>query len=1042
VSDDSLDHEVALLCDEFERLDTPNIGPIAERLRDLVGDGYGLAAIERTLRAHNAPIFLVGLPWESEDEIGFYLFHPTGAVDPSLLRFSLWIGINGPDEVERVLAEASISASANVANLDVTGFIAQDDDPDDPFGPDDGSTIRELLGWLLLDAPTWTARRDVVLGRLDVLATGDVLPLLTEMVDSVELDAQTTAFVDEVTGFIRRALADGPRHARQTCRPLVLEAVLAFMEAGTWVDAADVYRSYHDELNGDLAAEVLAEFSSNARYTGGERAVVEAHARFLELAWEHGVDGALEFAQREFPRKSGTATTEDHLLAYFEAPDLERACDVIRAAPPGLLQLGQDALGAALQRVGASDDVWRFGLLEGARDHGVDAAYRHWAEIRSIETSTNVEEAVGRLVAILDLESGCLRDRALELLLTCYGRLGDESAQLATAQELCSHRSLGSPPSRRPLDFADLGVLLSKRGDISGARAAFIDAISSSHLVHDPVARSAFWLRSGIFHRDYDDDLPLALHSFRAAAEDCAAANDALSAAYAFGELSMTYRSVGRLDMAEVYCLLAERVLDDSDEDESGVAGSWPEVTYAVDQELGLTAFTLGNYVLAGETADWILDELLDGLDGEQRCRTERLAVACALENGHLQRAHEIVARWSEGGLTDWATLGRAAIGVAAAATAAPDRRINPRRQAYLSGLEQALVHLGASPAGVRPLFRRAPASELRRAILDTLAGVHRGDPLLPTRLFGEHEASAWAARSQRESLAPARIHASGGVQLGPLRQGAPWHEVIARYHDLNVWRIPDLAVLGPILDRWSLRSRFGAAVRLNPAEPLAGSLNAYFFRTDPEGHLDGVVSGCSYLPDGDLLICSLAYTDDLFHVSRIAWDEETERIREGLLRSSLRHDDVDALARQLSSSVQARDRVLLEWIIGHEIGHAHFGHSMAAIGADALALEEEADSFFLGIVLDDDGLGEVFLALSMQLRALYAYDCAQQLSRPLTLKEVEDLSVTLDATPDASGHRPLVFRLVRLLQSILREHPELEDSSYIDDFAASIERR
>jgi hypothetical protein len=188
--------------------------------------------------------------------------------------------------------------------------------------------------------------------------------------------------------------------------------------------------------------------------------------------------------------------------------------------------------------------------------------------------------------------------------------------------------------------------------------------------------------------------------------------------------------------------------------------------------------------------------------------------------------------------------------------------------------------------------------------------------------------------------------------------------------------------------------------------------------------------------------MCSLAYADDLFHVTQIAWDEETQRIREGLLRgASYRHDDVDALARQLSNSVRSRERVLLEWIIGHEIGHAHFGHSLAATGAEALDVEEEADSFFLDVVLDDDGLGEVFLALRMQLRLLYAYDFARQLHRPPTSDEARDCSVKLDATPDASGHRPLVFRAVRFVQSILREHPDLEDPSYIDDFAAAIER-
>ena len=86
-------------------------------------------------------------------------------------------------------------------------------------------------------------------------------------------------------------------------------------------------------------------------------------------------------------------------------------------------------------------------------------------------------------------------------------------------------------------------------------------------------------------------------------------------------------------------------------------------------------------------------------------------------------------------------------------------------------------------------------------------------------------------------------------------------------------------------------------------------------------------------------------------------------------------------------------------------------------------------------------GLHEV-MAIFGQLNLLYEYDCEKRFQRSLTPQEVLDKSLHLDGLPDGSGHRPMVFRAVSLLTSLLRMHPSRASESYLEQFAASLERQ
>lgn len=231
---------------------------------------------------------------------------------------------------------------------------------------------------------------------------------------------------------------------------------------------------------------------------------------------------------------------------------------------------------------------------------------------------------------------------------------------------------------------------------------------------------------------------------------------------------------------------------------------------------------------------------------------------------------------------------------------------------------------------------------------------------------------------------------------------------MIERYHDLGVWQLPDLAVVAPVLDRWALRSRFDGAVRINPAVPVPGSLNVYFWAADPDAQLEPTVPGCGYLPDGELIMCSLHYLDSLVRA----------------------------------------DPVVAEWILAHEIGHAHFdqeaGSLTAPDGARAEApglhtLEEEADAFYLNGAQASAALPRILDAMHAALNSLYELDCQQQFGRSVPLPDPMEHPLPLDPAPDVTGHRPLVFRAIDLIRYILRTRPDLGDTSYIDQYAQSL---
>jgi len=680
----------------------------------------------------------------------------------------------------------------------------------------------------------------------------------------------------------------------------------------------------------------------------------------------------------------------------------------------------------------ASDDLWRVGLLEEAQKRGVDESYRVWTELLAIGGSSDNETALCQLTELLESSTDCFRDQVLELLLEFQRRVGNEEAQQALAQELVDHRSTSSPPSRRPLDLANLGVVSSKRGDLQAARAAFKEARSVFNLLLTPLARAQFWLKAGIFSNDYDKDFATALHSFRIAAEECAVANDLVSMAYAFEEISSVYRSLDRVRLAEVYAVLAQRTIAPAASDQNGIAGSFADVSRWIEKGVALTEFLLEDYESTAERAQYLLND--PSLPAEERVSIERLALACAVESHHWRLARKIAKSWLANGQRDLAVVAGATIALLKDSDTDEDNSFDPAQSADFAGVGKALRSLGASASGVEGLLRPSTRSSIGRALVHTLANVIRADPILPTRLMGDFEAAAWVTQSERGSAVTAQAAIQRGGVPTSLPPAAPWSAIIARYDLLGVWELPDLAIMGPILDSWALMSRFEQAVRINPVPPCDGSLNLYFYRIDPEGHLG--VNTCAYIPEGDLIICSLRYLDDLTRLRRNQWQKEFDNIKSGLVR--IGWESPDEVAQSLANKVRARERVLLEWVISHEIGHAHFSPSQESQG-NAQAAEEQADSFFIDGMTRDGGVAELLHAIYGQLDMLYWYDCEKQTKRAVSEEERRDRSVKLDPAADVSGHRPLTFRAVDLVRSILKIHPDLESDTYIEQFAASI---
>lgn len=1031
---DTLTDSIKSLCLEVENPANRSVNFVAPRILELVESGFGLQDIENALRISRAPIFLVGLPWTGERNNGRKLFHPDVRVEAAGLRFSLWIGINGEDEVDRLLARHSQSSTANLSNLNATGFIETDAPETTLFS---GSSVTDIVKWLILEAPTWTARRETVLTYQDLLSTGEALNLLRSLEENADLDANSREVMTEMRELLEHLSLGGPSLAFGSCKFLVLEALLAFIGASSWQEAGNVYAFYENELGGELALELLSEMASQTHYTASALGVIEAHSKVLESAWDCGIETAISGAVERYPVKSGTQTIEDYLQTYLRAPDLEEACQWLRKAPAFMLQLSHDAIMAGIKRTN-TDELWRIGLLEGARDEGIDESYNDWSNLQLIESISDWPEARRRLGPFLERDC-TLRDRALELLLQLHIRAGDEESQQSVIQELVDHRSNSSPFGRRPIDLTDLGVVSSKRGDLATARFAFREARCELYRLRDRSARAAIWLKSGIFYRDYEQDVALALHSFRVAADEFARAEDVVSIAYSFEQLSSMYRSLGRFDLAAVYADLAQGAIVSVEDNQYGVAGSCFEVKRDVEKGVAITEFLLGEFGSAIVRLKELLNALpLQGAEGE-RVALERIAFASMIENGDWNAAEGILTTWQVAGQEELALIGRTALTFGESAQAGSDDSTIPAQAVDLIGVAEALRRLNGDKFDVEFLDNPKSQSALRDLLVDKVAGITRSTPSFATRVFGDLESASWVSRAER-AVATARIEIGESDQPEPLPLSAPWPQILARYDCLGVWDLPDLAVLGPILDRWSLRSRFKNAALINPVPPRDGFLNVYFYRADPEGHLSGSARGCVYIPDGDLILCSLSYLEDLFRVGRADWTAETEKIKKALVEGNF--GDPAKLAVTLANALRSRERILLEWVIAHEIGHAHYRHSAPASDAVALAYEDQADSFFLDGIAVDGGLGEILHSLFGQFSLLYEYDCENQFARALTVKEVEDRSVRLDPTPDVSGHRPLIFRAVKLVKSILKIDPSLESESYIDEFAKSLEGR
>ena len=626
---DTLDRAIDSLQSEFERPGNHNVAFVLDRLQPLLAAGHGLAAIEVELRRQDAEIFLVGLPMAPDDEARFTLFHPDEHVDAATLRFSLWVGINGRDEVDQLLNDAELSVDDNLAGLVVTGLLVEREHR--ALAPD--PTVRELLSWLLVETECWADRRAPVEQHLDLVRDVEMRDVVAALLAEVDLDGETRAMVVAVDEFLRSVADDGPRLAFQNFEPLVLEAVIEFLGAPTWDVVAEVYDRFEAELSGDLAIDLLRRFGDSPKYTASQRAVIEAHVAVLESAWEHGISSALDDADHRLGVKYGTPTAEDHLAAYLEVSDLATAAEFLRAAPPSLWALEDEALNVGLRRAATDDALWRLGLLREARECGVEEALGRWTGLEAIEAMPN-DVARTLLARFIDTAHGCLRDEALEMLLRCHTRAADEDGERQVAQVLVDHRSPCSPSSRRPYDVLNLGVICSKRGETDLARAMFAEARATVGRLHGPLARGLLWLRVGIFSLDYDDDQPMASHSLRISAEEFIEGDDLVSAAYAFEHLSALYRSLERTELALVYGRRAQCSLAALEGDECGVAGEYATVEFEVESGAARTEFLMEQFDSSAQRVATLLAEISDEVTDEQLLRLECLGLACALAVG------------------------------------------------------------------------------------------------------------------------------------------------------------------------------------------------------------------------------------------------------------------------------------------------------------------------------------------------------------------------------------------------------------------------
>jgi len=226
------------------------------------------------------------------------------------------------------------------------------------------------------------------------------------------------------------------------------------------------------------------------------------------------------------------------------------------------------------------------------------------------------------------------------------------------------------------------------------------------------------------------------------------------------------------------------------------------------------------------------------------------------------------------------------------------------------------------------------------------------------------------------------------------------------------------------------------------------GALNLYFLKEHIIGPFAPLKGNCAYVryEGQDLILCDVAFLTDWRNAfprpdSDFSMQyEDFEYVRNPELTEPEVKDLFTKIKDQLESTYSGMlDNFFLQWVLGHEVGHAVLGHSPGrllykpdgSVQGNALSreMEHEADLFAINHIFDDGGTPAMVWFSLGQLASSWFYHETGRSALQLVFEAGEDTFVEVVQT--ASTHPPFVVRILDMLNTLLEVYPDIDNTGY-----------
>jgi len=239
-------------------------------------------------------------------------------------------------------------------------------------------------------------------------------------------------------------------------------------------------------------------------------------------------------------------------------------------------------------------------------------------------------------------------------------------------------------------------------------------------------------------------------------------------------------------------------------------------------------------------------------------------------------------------------------------------------------------------------------------------------------------------------------------------------------------------------------------------ASPQPDAINVYILRDDPKRYFKGIGCNCAYLGQQNVIVCDAELLEYFRHLIDVP---------EGALPLPDK-----AEASEANTYLNSRFSLfLLQWIIGHEIGHLVLHHGVGAYYFQPSSLlslashqqrssrpiarryEQEADTFIGKHLSRPEDQVWGWLALSSVIETMYGQALDQQrrqrgealLSDDQLREMIFQRSITVELTDGPDIHPPWLIRALDMTTLLMDTYPAVKDTTgYVDAVRKSIHRK